>query len=85
MSDDKVLPKGLKDEEVERGKIRRSPIPYIPTEDLIKESVEKTSGTNNFKVTLLDGTVVYHKVYESGSNKASVRHVKEVLHLIKRK
>ena len=27
MSDDKALPKGLKDEEVERGKIRRPPIP----------------------------------------------------------
>ena len=45
MSEDKALPKGLKDEEVERGKIRRPPIPYIPPEDPIQESVEKISGT----------------------------------------
>ena len=41
MSEDKALPKGLKDEEVERGRIRRPQIPYIPPEDPIQESVEK--------------------------------------------
>ncbi len=56
MSDDKALPKGLKDVEMERGKIRRPPIPYIPPEDSIKESVEKIAGTKSFKVTLPDGT-----------------------------
>ena len=40
MSDDKALPKGLKYEKVERVKIRRPPIPYIPLEDPIQESVE---------------------------------------------
>ena len=41
MSEDKALPKGLKDEDVERGRIRRPPISYITPEDPIQESVEK--------------------------------------------
>ena len=69
MSDtNKAFPKGLKDEEVERGKVRRPPIPYIPPEDPIQETVEKILGTKNFKVTLPYGTVVYHKVYNGGNN-----------------
>ena len=75
MSGNKALPKGLKDEEVERGEIRRPPIPYIPPEDLIQESVEMKLGTKSFKVTLLDGTIVYHKVYDGCSNKAFIIHV----------
>ena len=85
MSENKALPKGLQDEEVERGEIRRPPIPYIPTEDLIQESVDAKSGSKKFKVTLPDGTFVYHKVYNTGENKAFVIHVKEVLSLIKQK
>ena len=82
MSEDKVIPKGLKDEEVERGRIRRPLIPYIPPEDSIQESVEKISGTKSFKITLPDKTVVYHKVYNGGTNEAFIIHVKEVLSLI---
>jgi len=85
MSENKAIPKGLKDEEVERGKVRRPPIPYVPPEDPIQESVEKISGTKNFKVTLPDGTVVYHKVYDGGSNEAFIIHVKEVIKLAERK
>jgi len=76
MSESKVFPKGLRDEEVERGKIRRPPIPYIPTEDPIQESVEEKSGSKKFKVTLPDVTIVYHKVYDTGENEAFVIHVK---------
>ncbi len=56
MSDNnKAFRKVLKDEEVERGMLRRPPIPYIPPEDPIQETVEKILGTKNFKVTLPDG------------------------------
>ena len=85
MSDNKAFPKGLKDEEVESGRLRRPPIPYIPPEDPIQETVEKISGTKNFKVTFLDGTVVYHKVYDGGNNEAFIIHVKEVIKFAKRK
>jgi hypothetical protein len=36
MSDNKDLSQGLKDEEVERGRVRRPPIPYIPPGDPIQ-------------------------------------------------
>ena len=85
MSDNKALLKGLRDEEVERGESRRPPIPYIPTEDPIQESVEMKLGSKKFKVTLPDGTIVYHKVYDTGSNEAFIIHVKEVLSLVKQK
>jgi len=85
MSDNKALPKGLRDEELERGKVRRPPIPYIPPEDPIQNSVETKSGSKSVKVTLPDGTIVYHKVYDNGSNEAFIILVKEVLSLIKRK
>ncbi len=70
---------------MERGKIRRPQIPYIPPEDPILESVKKKSGSKSFKVTLPDGKIVFHKVYNTGSNKAFIIQVKEVLSLIKRK
>ena len=85
MSESKAFAKGLRDEKVERGKIRRPPIPYIPTEDPVQESVEGEPGSKKFKVTLPDGTIVYPKVYDTGENKAFIIHVKEVLSLIKRK
>ena len=85
MSESNAFPEGLRDEEVERRKIRRPPIPYIPTEDPIQESVEGKLGSKKFKVTLPDGTIVYHKVYDTDENKAFVIHMKEVLSLIKRK
>ena len=45
MSDNKALPKGLQDEEVERGKIKRPPVSYIPLVDPIMDSVEAKLGT----------------------------------------
>ena len=49
MSDNKALLKGPQDEEVERGKINRPPVPYIPPVDPILDTVENKSGTNKFK------------------------------------
>ena len=70
MSDNKWLPKGLRDEEVERGKIKRPPVPYIPTVNPIVDTVKSKSGTKTFKVSLPDGTIVYHALYYNGSNEA---------------
>ena len=81
MTDDKALHKGL----WERGNIKRPPVPYIPPVDPILEAVKGKSGTKNFKVTLPDGTILYHAVYDSGSNVAFVIHVQEVLNFYKQK
>ena len=70
MSKDKALPKGLRNEEVERRKIKRPPVPYIPVTDPIRDAVKGFAGTKSFKVSLPDGTFVYHAVSDNGSNEA---------------
>jgi hypothetical protein len=75
MSEDKALPKGLRNEEVERGKIKRPPVPYIHVRDPIGEAVKDSAGKKSFKVSLPDGTIVYHAVFDNGSNEAFVIHV----------
>ena len=47
------------------------------------DSVESKTGTKNCKVTLPDGTIVYHAVYDNGSNETFIIHVKEVLNFCK--
>ena len=71
MSKDKALPKGLRNEEVKRGQIKRPPVPYIPVRDLVADAVKDSAGTTSFKVSLPDGTIVYHAVFDNGSNEAS--------------
>ena len=66
-------------------KIKRPPVPYIPPVNPILDAVEVKLGTKNFKVSLPDGTIVYHAVYDNGSNESFVIHVKEVLSFCKRK
>ena len=79
MSKEKWLPIGLLDADVERGRIKRPPVPYIPPVDPIKDAVKTKTSTTKFKVTLTDGTIVYHNMYDDGSNKVFVIHVQEVL------
>ena len=64
MSEDKALPKGLQDKNVERGRITRPPIPYIPPVDPIHDIVEGKTSNKNVKITLHDGTTAYHAVYD---------------------
>ena len=40
----KVLPKGLRDEEVERGNIKRPPVPHIPPADPIGDMLKNLLG-----------------------------------------
>ena len=53
--------------------------------DPIKDTVESKTSTTKFKVTLTDGTIVYHNMYDNRSNKAFVIHVQEVLNFCKNK
>ena len=78
MSENKALTKGLLDEEVERGKIKQPPVPYIPPVDPIMDAIEVKLGNKNFKVTLPDGTISYHAVHDNGSYETFLIHVKEV-------
>ena len=53
---DKSVPKGLRNQEVERACPRRRPIPYIPVEDKIGDAVKEASGTGSFKIELPNDT-----------------------------
>ena len=78
-----ALRKGLRDEDVERVKIKRTKVPFIPPVDPILDTVESKTGTKNVKVSLADGTIVFLAVYKNGLNEAFVIHVKEVLSFCK--
>jgi len=85
MSEDKALPKGLQDEDVERGRIKRPLVLHIPLVDPILDAVEGRMSTKNFKVTLHDGTTVHYAIHDNGSNEAFIMHVQEVLNFCKNK
>ena len=85
MSKNKAIPKGLKDQEVERGNLKRPPIPYIPAEDAISNTVKKHSGNKDYTVKLPDGTKISHSLFDTGSNEAFMIHVQEVLSFYNRK
>ena len=48
MSDQKTVPKGLLDQEVERGNCKKPPILHIPVEDEVGEKVEGDSDIGFF-------------------------------------
>ena len=50
MSDQKAVPKGLRDQDVERGHTKKLPIPYIPVEDKIGDKVKANLRTFKVKV-----------------------------------
>ena len=70
---------------MEGGKIKRPTVSYISPVDPILDAVKSKLGTKIFKVSLLDGTIVYHAVYDSGSNEAFMIHVQEVMNFCKLK
>ena len=57
---------------MERGRIKRPLLPYIPPSDPIQDAVEVKLITKKFKATLHDGTIVYHAVYDNGLNEAFI-------------
>ena len=65
--------------------IKRPPVPYIPPVDSILDAAESKLGTKNYKVSLPNGTIVYHTVYNIGLNKAFMIHVQEVMNFCKQK
>ena len=70
---------------MERGRITRPPIPYIPLVDPFQDVAEGKTSNKKFKVTLNDGTTAYHAVYDGSLNKVFIIHVQEVLNFCKNK
>ena len=85
MTEDKALPKGLQEEDVNWGKIKRPLVRYIPPVDPILKAVKSKPGTKSYKVSLLDEAIVYNVVYNNSSNEAFTIHVQEVMNFCKQK
>ena len=70
MSADKALPKGLPEGKCKKGKKQETygTILLTPVNPIL-DSVENKPGTNYYKISLPDGTMVYHANYDNGSNK----------------
>ena len=82
---DKRCPKGLKAFEVERGRTRVPPIPYIPVEDDVAEAVIKASGDLEYKRELPSGIKVTNALWESGNAEAFLKHVMAAMSYIAKK
>ena len=49
---DKAVPKGLRDQEVERAGPRHPPVSYIPVEDKIGDAIKEALKVGSFKIEL---------------------------------
>ena len=82
---DKLVPKGLRNQEVERDCSRRPPIPYIPAEDKIGEQVNKVAGSWVFKLQLPNSTKVNQTQWDVGNKETFIIHVMNALSYCDRK
>ena len=77
MSNQKVVPKGLHDWDVERGHTKKTPIPYISLEDEIGDKVR--ADPCMFKVKVNGKTTVDASVWIGGSQESFLIHIIGVL------
>ena len=71
MSDSKANPKGLKDQEVERGSVKkRPPIPYVPVVDEVQDALNKSKGKEaTFMIKLPDKMEFTVSIWDAGTPK----------------
>ena len=82
MSNQKTVPKGLREQEVERGNFKKPPIPYIPVEDEVGEKVKNDVQT--FKVKIDNTTTVNASVWTGGNPKGFLIHIISTVGYIER-
>ena len=82
MSDQKTVPKRLRENKVERGNFEKPPIPYIPVDDEIGEKVK--SEARGFKVKIDDKSTVNASVWTGGNPEGFLIHVISALGYIER-
>jgi len=87
MSEAKSVPKGLKDQEVEKGSVKkRPPIPYVPVVDEVQDAVNLTKGkTATYTIKLLDKTQFTVSIWDAGTPEAFLIHVQTAVNACKRK
>jgi hypothetical protein len=87
MSEAKSVPKGLKDQEVEKGNVKkRPPVPYVPIVDEVQDAVNKTKGKEGtYTIKLLDKTQFTVSIWDTGTPEAFLIHVQTAVSACKRK
>jgi len=87
MSEAKSVPKGLKDQEVEKGTVKkRPPVPYVPIVDEVQDAVNKTKGKEGtYTIKLLDKTQFTVSIWDTGTPEAFLIHVQTAVSACKRK
>ena len=87
MSEAKSVPKGLKDQEVEKGSVKkRPPIPYVPVVDEVQDAVNKTKGKEGTcTIKLPDKTQFTVNIWDTGTPEAFLVHVQTAVSACKRK
>ena len=87
MSKAKSVPKGVKDQEVEQGSMKKHPpIPYVPVVDEVQDAVNKTKGKEStYTIKLPDKTQFTVNIWDSGTPEAFLIHVQTAMNACKRK
>ena len=85
MSTNKAVPKGLKNQECEKGnRKKRPPIPYLPVSDMVQEAVSKEKDFS-YKIKLSDKTEFSVPIWDTGTQEAFLIHVQQAKSACKRK
>ena len=73
MSDQKAVPKGLRNQEVKRGHTKKPPILYIPLEDKIGDKVK--GDPQSFKVKINKKMTVNASLWIGGNQESILIHI----------
>ncbi len=85
MSANKAVPKGLKNQECEKGnRKKRPPIPYVPVVDVVQEAVSKGK-EYSYKIKLPDKTEFSVPIWDTGTQEAFLIHMQQAKSACKRK
>ena len=85
MTDAKAVPKGLKDQEVERGnRTKRPPIPYISESDEAQDTVNRAKD-QSMKIKFTDKSELNVPIWDSGTGEAFLNHVNLAINACTRK
>ena len=87
MSEAKSVPKGLKDQEVEQGSIKkRPPIPYVPVVDEVQDALNKSKGKEStYPIKLHDKTEFTVNIWDAATPEAFLIHAQTAVNACKRK
>jgi hypothetical protein len=85
MSASKSVPKGLKNQECEKGnRKKRPPIPYVPVVNEVQEAIAKGK-EYSYKIKLPDMTKFSVPIWDTGTQEAFLIHVQQAKNACKRK